>query len=159
MKPPFLRTAYNYDTNKAGDESALHCKDPTLTKQSFAEEVDINTIVRRFNITGELPTNVRMPEYGDFEGIFDFTSAMNAIRAAQESFDAMPADVRSRFHNDPAQFVDFCSNQANRQEAEKLGLVSAEALAKAAALAAAKTAPGASTTAPDPVKTDPKTGQ
>ena len=127
MKPTFIRTAYNYDMNKAGDESALHCKDPTLTKQSFAEEVDINTIVKRFALTGELPKDVRMPQYGDFTNAFDFQTAMNAIRQAQESFMAMPAHVRSRFDNNPQKFVEFCSDEKNAEEAAKLGLVQPEA--------------------------------
>lgn len=123
MKTVFVRSPYNYDMNKAGDESALHCKDPSRAKQEFAEEADINTIVKRFNLTGQLPENVRMPTYGDFEGIFDFHSAMNAIAQANEAFDAMPAAVRARFHNNPAEFVDFCSDEKNREEATRLGLV------------------------------------
>lgn len=142
MKPPFLRTAYNYDMNKAGDESALHCKDQSRTQQSFTDECDINTIVKKFNLTGQLPENVRMPSYQDFAGPFDFQEAMNAVRLATESFMMMPAHVRARFHNDPNEFVDFCSNDDNRQEAEKLGLVDAKILEerKARALADAKLA-------------------
>ena len=34
----------------------------------------------------------------------------------------MPADVRARFNNDPALFVDFCSDEANLDEMRKLGL-------------------------------------
>lgn len=123
----FLRTAYNYDMNEAGDESGLSCPEQTLTQQQFEEECDINTIVRRFNITGELPTGVHMPTYQDFDGIFDFRTAMEAIRTANESFDEMPAEVRARFHNDPAEFVDFCNDEANRAEAQKMGLVMAQA--------------------------------
>lgn len=133
----FVRTPYNYDRNKASDQSGLACKDATRTQQHFAEEVDINTIVRRFNLTGQLPTNIRMPEYGDFENAFDFHTAMNAIRQAQESFMAMPANIRARFHNDPGEFVDFVADDANRAEAEKFGLVSQEALQRAAELAKA----------------------
>lgn len=132
---PFLRTENNYDRNKAGDESGLKCEDATLTKQAFAEECDINTIVRRFGISGELPTGVRMPTHGDFTGISDFKTAMDAIARANEAFDEMPAEVRARFHNDPHEFVDFCSDEANRAEAEKYGLISQEAIEKAAALA------------------------
>lgn len=122
IKPPFLRTAYNYDRNEASDESGLSCPEPTLAQQNFAEEVDINTIVKRFGITGELPANVRMPTYGDFTQTIDYHTAMNAIRAADESFYAMPANIRARFDNNPAKFVDFCSDEANRAEAEKMGL-------------------------------------
>lgn len=120
---PFVRSAYNYDQDEASDEAGLVCLDASRTKQSFRDEADINTIVRRFHLTGELPVGVRMPEYGDFEDVVDFQSAMNAIAVARESFDAMPAAVRERFHNDPAEFVAFCSDEANRAEAEKLGLV------------------------------------
>lgn len=124
VKTPFLRTAYNYDTNQASIDSGLACpRDESKTQQHFKEECDINTIVERFHITGELPENVRMPTYADFTDVFDFHTAMNAIAKANESFDQMPANIRARFQNDPAQFVDFCSKEENREEAIKLGLV------------------------------------
>lgn len=126
IKEPFVRSPYNYDRRKASRTCALLCPDPSRTKQSFAEDADINTIVRRFNLTGQLPTGIRMPTYGDFSEVFDFHTAMNAIAKARESFDAMPAHIRARFHNDPAEFVDFCSNEENRQEAIKMGLVEAQ---------------------------------
>lgn len=122
-KPPFMRSAYNYDTNQASDEAGLKCEDKSLARQEFAEEVDINTIVHRFGLDGQMPENIRMPTSGDFTNIPDFQSAMNALRAAQESFDAMPARVRARFHNDPAEFVAFCDDENNRTEAIRMGLV------------------------------------
>lgn len=109
-------------------EFALRCEDPSLARQSFKEECDINTIVKRFGLSGELPKGVRMPSYGDFTGIYDYASAMNAIVAARESFDTMPANVRARFNNEPADFVAFCSDDRNRDEAVKLGLVPAAAV-------------------------------
>lgn len=134
----FVRSAYNYDRDAASDASGLACVDESRAKQSFAEECDINTIVRRFGLSGELPTGVRMPTYADFTGIFDFHSAMNAIAQAGEAFDSMPAHVRARFDNDPAKFVDFCSQEENRAEAIKLGLVDpAKSAAEAASLASA----------------------
>lgn len=122
MNPVFIRSAYNYDMFEASTESGLNCEDKSLTKQSFAEECDINTIVRRFNLTGELPSSVRVPEYADFEGAFDYHSALNAIASARESFDAMTAEVRQRFNNDPGQFVDFCNDPSNIDQMVKMGL-------------------------------------
>ena len=90
MKTPFIRTPYNYDTLAASDESAIQCLDESLAKQSFQEECDINTIVRRFGLTGEMPSNVRMPTYGDFTGISNYQDALNAILEAEDSFMAMP---------------------------------------------------------------------
>ena len=118
----FLRTPYNYDTMAASNESALECLDESLAIQSAKDESDINTIVRRFGLTGVLPSGVRQPTYGDFVGVSDYQSALAVIESADESFYAMPADVRARFGNDPAQFVDFCSDPANLSEMRKLGL-------------------------------------
>lgn len=119
----FLRTPYNYDTMEASNASGLECLDESLAQQHMKDDVDINVILKRFAVTGELPSGVRAPQYGDYEGVTDYHSAMNAVRAAGEAFMKMPADVRSRFNNDAGAFVDFCSNPENRDEAIKLGLI------------------------------------
>jgi phage internal scaffolding protein len=123
MKIPFLRTPYNYDRDIASNESGLECLDSTMAQQQFREECDINTIMERFGRTGELIAPVRMPQYGDFDGVNDYHSAMNAIVEAQSAFESLPAKVRARFSNDPAEFLEFCFNEENRDEAIRLGLV------------------------------------
>jgi len=100
----------------------LSFEGPGKAIQSQKEESDINTIVKRFGLTGQLPQNVRTPLNIDFDGVFDFQSAMNVINDAQRAFSAMPADVRKRFGNDPAEFIDFASDPKNQEEARKLGL-------------------------------------
>jgi phage internal scaffolding protein len=119
----FVRSAYNYDTDLASYESGLDCVEPSVTQQSFKEECDINTILRRFNVTGQLPVSPIDPQYGDFSGVTDYQSALNAVMAAQAGFDDLPAVVRQRFANDPAAFVDFCLDESNREEMIKLGLI------------------------------------
>lgn len=123
MSKLFLRSQFNYDTMQASDECGLKCEDVSRAQQHQKEESDINTIVMRFGLTGELPSNVRMPQYGDFTGITDYQSALNAVKTAEMAFMTMPADIRSRFGNDPEKFVEFCLDDNNRAEAEKLGLV------------------------------------
>lgn len=138
MSAPFVRSPYNYDTASASSESGLVCDDPSLAQQNFKDECDINVIVRRFGVTGQLPSNVRMPSYGDFTGVTDYQSALNSVLAARDSFMSLPAEVRSRFSNDPALFVDFCSDPANRDEALKLGLIDAPAKPVVPAVATAE---------------------
>jgi phage internal scaffolding protein len=116
------RRAFDYDSAAVSDETGLECLDPSLAQQSQAEEADINTIVRKFGITGVLPQSVRPPTYGDFTDVMNFQEAQDAIIAANRSFMAMPADVRTRFSNDPGLFVDFCSDPKNLDEMRKLGL-------------------------------------
>jgi len=119
----FLRTPYNYDTDAASNESGLACEEPSLAQQHFKEECDINTILQKFNITGLLPQAPLSPRYGDFTGIGDYHSALNRVIAAQDEFEALPAQIRARFDNDPAQLIEFLQDETNRPEAEELGLV------------------------------------
>lgn len=112
----------DYDFEARSQEFGLSCKDESLAVQSQRDEADINTLVKRFGITGQMPQNVRAPTFEDFTEVFDFQSAMHAVMAAQESFMQMPADVRSRFGNDAQEFVRFCSDKDNLEEMRKLGL-------------------------------------
>lgn len=123
--PPFLRTAYNYDMDAASDESGLKCEDPSLAQQQFAEECDINNLVERYGLNGELPATVRAPEYNDYSEVGDFQSAMNAVNAARENFMQLPAKLRARFDNDPQRFLEFVHDDRNYQEARDLGLLQA----------------------------------
>jgi phage internal scaffolding protein len=122
ISPVFLRSPFNYDMSRASEETALLCSDPSLTQQQFRDESDINTIVNVFLKTGHLPDSVSMPQYADYEGVFDFQSAMNVVRMADENFMRMPAQVRARFHNSPQEFLDFFADPGNRDEAVRLGL-------------------------------------
>lgn len=116
-----LKKAYD-DFGPASVETGLACLDASLAVQSMAEETDINTIVKRFGLTGQLPSDVRVPTFGDFTEVTDFQTAMNAVLDAEKSFMAMPAEVRKRFGNDPQEFVMFCSDEKNVDEMRKLGL-------------------------------------
>jgi len=115
---------YDRDKNSAG--STFVFSKPSLAKQSFRDECDINNILRQFNVTGQLPLGSVQPQYGDFSGITDYQSALNAVMAAQDSFLALPAKVRAKFDNDPALFVEFASDEANKDEMKAMGLLHAE---------------------------------
>lgn len=99
-------------------------EEPSMTIQSDKDSCDINKILSTFNSTGVM-SNIRTDEpfSGDFSGVTDFQSAMNAVVAAQDAFMELPADVRKRFNNDPGQLIDFLGDPQNRSEAVKLGLV------------------------------------
>lgn len=100
-----FKTPYNHDPNETTTEGALYCNDPTLTQQHQAKEADINTIVKNFGITGQLPQIPLPPPLAEFNEIFDFQSAMNVQAAARASFMMLPAETREAFYNDPHNFV------------------------------------------------------
>jgi len=128
MKTVFCRSPYNYDMDLASDKSGLSCLDPSLTQQQFKEESDINTIVDRFMKSGVLPNPINMPQFVDYEGIFDFQSAMNTVRQADENFMRLDAKVRARFNNSPQEFLTFFSDPDNAGEAIRLGLAIPQAV-------------------------------
>lgn len=118
----FVRSSQNYDMSAASQHFSTSNNLPDMTRQADAIDADINTIVRRFGVTGTIPSVAVPPSYQDFESVFDFQSAQNLIRAATESFAALPADIRYRFNNDPQLFVAFCDNKENLPEMRKMGL-------------------------------------
>lgn len=121
---PFLRSTHNYNRDEVSRETALYC-DPAegKTQQQFKDEVDINTIVERFGLTGHLPENPRMPMSGDFTGVSDFRTALQMVREAEEAFMEFPAHVRAEFNNDPQRLMDFLGNDKNREKALEMGLI------------------------------------
>lgn len=103
--------------------SALAFTGPGRTHQSFKDDCDINIIMSRYQQTGVIEHLAkRPPMWGDVPNL-DFHQAMGLLIEAREKFDSLPSAVRERFGNDPLKMVDFLKDAANRQEAEKLGLL------------------------------------
>lgn len=121
-----VKNPVTYDRDKNSDNSKFVFTRPSRTQQSFRDECDINNILRNFNVTGQLPVGSVQPQYGDFSGVTDYQSALNAVMAAQDSFLQLPAKLRARFDNDPALFVEFASDEANKDEMRALGLIREE---------------------------------
>jgi len=134
---PVLPRSYGgYDPAKAsiGTDCSVDpftgelCESKTV--QSDSLDADINTIVRRFGITGSMPDDIDMSRFVDLTGVpVDFRTAVEYVRAGSTEFMRMPAEVRSKFDNDPQKFMDFVhavdkdGKPANRAELQKLGVV------------------------------------
>lgn len=110
---------------KARAASDIECRDESLTQQHFAEDADINVIARRYGLgEGPLPPAPHDPRYyGDFTDLPDLRTALDEIRYAKQHFAALPASLRSRFSNNPANLWDFVMNPDNADEAVRLGLL------------------------------------
>ena len=116
-----FKTIYNYVQSDGVD-----FKEPSMTQQQFKDECDINRIMDRYLKTGVLsdPLDRRgTPKYGDYAEIGDYMEHMNKVVEANEMFEALPASIRKRFNNNPAELVEFVMDVNNRAEAERLGLV------------------------------------
>lgn len=116
------RATGNYDPDEASAESGLLCEDASLTIQSQREDADINVLVKRFGVTGELPMSQRVPLNLDVDEVLDYKICMDYVRAAQSSFLSLPADVRASFDNDAARFVAFAEDRKNLEKLREWGL-------------------------------------
>ena len=97
----------------------------SLTEQHHLNDVNINSIISRYDRTGVLGDPFRQYSSGvfaDISDVKDFHSIQTQLCAAKESFDALPSSLRKRFDNDPLKMVEFLQNSDNDAEAIKLGL-------------------------------------
>lgn len=96
---------------------------PSMTKQEFADEADINSIMARYEQTKVMPEGRHMYEFGEAISTYSYQESLNAVIAAEEHFGSLSARIRDRFGNDPEQLFRFLDDPKNRDEAVKLGLV------------------------------------
>jgi len=120
------------------------------TKQSFKPECDINSILAKYNKTGQLPGLIKEnPQYGDFSDARTYQESLNLVLLAQEQFEALPALVRKRFNNEPESFLAFAEDPTNGEELVKMGLATIREPASSGEPS------GASNKTPSPAVPDP----
>lgn len=94
---------------------------PSMTQQSFTDECDINQILKKFIQTGILDT-IGPGVYADISDTMDYQSALHMIKRADQMFAELPSEIRKRFNNNPAEYMDFVHDPANLQEGIQLGI-------------------------------------
>lgn len=97
-----------------------------LTLQQYKDDADINTILRRFSLTGELGGRNREPLTGDLTLVTDYQEAMNILREANDHFHRLPAVVRQELGNDPGRLAEWLDDPANLAKGRELGLINPE---------------------------------
>lgn len=108
------RRGYMRDARERSDLASSPGGGEELTQQHFTEEVDINVIVKRFGLTGQLPTSGQAARavYGDFTDIYDFESAVARIEEIEDRFMRLPAQFREQFENNPGRLVSFAESHS-----------------------------------------------
>lgn len=96
----------------------------SLTHQCFSDAADVNKIMSRWLNGGPPPvSDAARAVFKDVSHGRDFQESLHLVMEVQESFDSLPADLRSQFKNDPALLLDFVSDPRNEAECVKLGLL------------------------------------
>lgn len=108
-----------------------HNDEPSLTVQSAAADCDLNVLVKRI-MRGQMlmPEPLTDDYFQDISNLPDLRGAMEYIQTAREHFDDLPAEMRARWQNNPANLWNWLTDEKNHEEAIELGI-----LAKPAAIA------------------------
>lgn len=101
---------------------------PSMTRQEFAAECDINTIMKRYENTGASING--LSRHPDIPAMYvDFTQMPGSLMEYQQfmsdaaaSFMSLPAVVRKQFDNDPIAFCDYASDPGNLDQMRDWGL-------------------------------------
>lgn len=103
---PLFKTQYNHDRDFESERTAFFDDEPSLTKQEFKEETDINVILDRFMKTGQ-PPPITLPEhFGDLTTRLTYFDAATAMAEANALFYMLPAAKRAEHLNDPNRWAD-----------------------------------------------------
>lgn len=107
-------------------ERPRHVKEfklPSRTMQEFKKECDINVLMKRYQKTGLFPQHPGdKPRYVSNIGMPDYQQSLEIVMQAQSDFNSLNSELRKRFDNDPAKFLEFVNNPDNADELVKLGL-------------------------------------
>lgn len=95
------------EKERLASRPVVNTGEDSKVQQQFRNDCDPNTIVRRFGVTGQLGqvdlSGAAM--YGDFTGINDLESALDRMERVNQTFMALPPEVRERFGNDVVAFA------------------------------------------------------
>lgn len=114
------------DMKKAGAHPVTINNEPSMTKQSFKDELDVNNIIKKYTV----PELKQMAEdfegiYGDFDEI-DYQTALTKISHANDVFMNVPVKIRQQFGNDPGKFIDYATDPSNIESLREMGLAHPE---------------------------------
>lgn len=140
-----LSPPYNLYSGRDTSHWAMTDFGPSLTKQEFADECDVNKIMERYNKTGVLPQSVdRSAFYFDADEMpWTFQEMQNILIDARNAFAALPAVVRKEFDNDPVAFAEFANDPKNVDKLREWNMLSDEAVSRLDAARAAEAAKAA----------------
>lgn len=120
-----------YDTDRdelEGQLTATEIPGDSLTEQSHTAAADLNLALKRMGIkdNARIPAESSVTDpryYGDFDTSLDLQNALETTREAQQRFNNLPADIRSRFNNDPVQLFRFVNDPNNAEKSVEMGLL------------------------------------
>lgn len=92
---------------------------PSLAKQEFEAECNINNILAKFKVTGVLvdPSvrSLRQPMFLDCTQVPDLETYHNRLNACKQAFEDLPKEIQEAFGYDARIAMQWLSNASDRQ--------------------------------------------
>ena len=95
----------------------------SLVDQAQTKMTDIQVLLEPAMRNGLLKHSLQYAEDSDNIPSTTYQEALITVANAQQMFDDLPVNMRSRFNQNPKEFLEFTSNPANAQEMQKLGML------------------------------------
>lgn len=108
----FIRTPYNYDVNEASLVTGVECVEPTLARQEFKNDSDLNTMIRRFGVEV-----AQTPNWREFDATVipdNFMELQAILKEGVDAFNSLPSDVRAKHENNPEKFLNWVKEEQTR---------------------------------------------
>jgi hypothetical protein len=127
-QPPVMPVAYSDFYKSNGSNNVFYTEGPSLTRQEFADECDINSLMKRYEGhvvggPGNLPPMDPSAMYVDFADMpTDLMNYMERMSEAEKAFMTLPAVVRKQFDNSAVAFVEYASDPGNLSQMRDWGL-------------------------------------
>ena len=97
--------------------------DRVITKQEFAEDCNVNTIIKKMTNGGMLGhINPAEPKYVDTTVVGDLQAAYLLIEETEEQFMELPADIRAAADNDPIKLAEMAGTVEGREKLKNAGM-------------------------------------
>lgn len=119
-----FKTPNNHDRDQESANYALTCEEPTLTDQSFREDVDINTIVQRA-LRGEQMLVPPPEQFGDMTAVPTWLEIADIWANNSAHFYNLAPAIREEFLNQPARWMDAARRAMDKgdlEETKRIGI-------------------------------------
>lgn len=114
---------------KPGKSPSISFTLPSMTEQYHRDEVDINTIISKYQRTGVLGTSTQVREtfFGDFSNVDTKFEAALALKEAESRFMDLPSSVRAAYDHDALKFMRALNDDTQIAKLVSLGVYKAPA--------------------------------
>lgn len=91
--------------------------------QADREKTNINTIIANYRANGTTPhLSANTPLYGDFTEPCDLQHQLDRVKAVQELFQSLPAEIKRECDQDPVKLLELVGDDDGRELLTELGL-------------------------------------